>query len=58
MLSRSEFIDRTVRTMPTLDGVLIETEARRLTMYYRAAVPAPLAIVRHRQTFLRLAALS
>jgi hypothetical protein len=54
MVCRSRFIDRAVRTMPILDGVLIETDVMRLTMYYRAAVPAPLALARHRETLLRL----
>ena len=39
---------------PILDGVLIETDVRRLTMYYRAAVPAPLSLIKHRETLLRL----
>ncbi len=49
--SLSHFLDDepTPRT-PILDGVLIETDARRLTMYYRASVPAPLGLVKHRQT--------
>jgi len=45
--------DPTQRT-PILDGVLIETDARRLTMYYRASVPAPLGLLKHRQTSVHL----
>jgi hypothetical protein len=54
LAARSRFVDRTVRTVPVLDGVLIETDLRRLTMYYRAAVPAPLSLIKHRETLLRL----
>jgi hypothetical protein len=54
MVSRSRFIDRAVRTTLVLDGVLIETDVSRLTMYYRAAVPAPLSLIKHRETLLRL----
>jgi hypothetical protein len=56
MVSSSHFVDRVVRTAPVLDGVLIETDVSRLTMYYRAAVPASLSIVKHRETLLRLLA--
>jgi hypothetical protein len=54
MVSRSRFVDKVVRTTPVLDGVLIETDVGRLTMYYRAAVPAPLTLIKHRETLLRL----
>lgn len=54
LVARSRFIDRTVRTTPVLDGVLIETGPRRLTMYYRATVSAPLSLIKHRETLLRL----
>jgi hypothetical protein len=54
LASRSRFIGRTVDSTPTLDGVLIETNAGRLTMYYRAAVPAPLSLIKHRETSLHL----
>jgi hypothetical protein len=54
MSSRSRFIDHAVWTTPLLDGVLIETDSRRLTMYYRAAVPAALSLLKHRETLLRL----
>lgn len=53
-MSRSRFLDRTVRTTPVLDGLLIDTDALQLTMYYRAAVQAPLSLVKHRETLLRL----
>ena len=54
MVSESRFTDRVVRSTPILDGVLIETDVRRLTMYYRAAVPAALSLMKHRETMLRL----
>jgi hypothetical protein len=54
LAARSRFIGRTVDSTPTLDGVLIDASAGRLTMYYRAAVPAPLSLVRHRDTSLHL----
>lgn len=54
MVSRSRFVDRVVRTTPVLDGVLIGADTGRLTMYYRAAVAAPLAFIKHRETLLRL----
>lgn len=54
LATRSRFIDRTVRAIPVLDGVLIETDLRRLTVYYRVAVPAPLSLIKHRETLLRL----
>jgi hypothetical protein len=53
MVARSRFVDRLVRTTPTLDGVLIETDTGRLTMYYRATIAAP-SFVKHRETLLRL----
>jgi hypothetical protein len=37
-----------------LDGIVIETDLNRLTMYYRAAVPAPRSLIKHRMTALRL----
>ncbi len=52
--SRSQFVAKTVDRDLVLDGVLIETDVRRLTLYYRAALPAPLSLVRHRQTSLHL----
>jgi len=54
LAARSHFIGRVVDSTPTLDGVLIDTNAGRLTMYYRAAVAAPLSLIRHRQTSLHL----
>jgi hypothetical protein len=54
--ARSSFIDRTTRTMPILDGVVIETTAKRLTLYYRSSIPAPRGVIRHRETLLRLLA--
>jgi len=45
--------DATERT-PVLDGVLIEADVRRLTMYYRASVPAARGLIKHRQTSLHL----
>ena len=50
----SRFADREVRQSPILDGLHIDTGALELTLYYRAAVPAPLALIRHRETLLRL----
>jgi len=50
-----EFMDRPgLRAVPVLDGVQIDTDAMRLTLYYRAALPAPMALVRHRASLLRL----
>ena len=46
--------DEPTQRTPVLDGVLIETEERRLTMYYRATVPAPLGLLKHRQTSVHL----
>ena len=54
LVSRSHFLSETVQSTPVLDGVLIETEASRLTMYYRAAVPAPHSLIKHRGTTLHL----
>lgn len=54
MVARSRFVDRTVRTVPILDGVLIETDTASLTLYYRAAVPMPSSFLKHRETLLRL----
>jgi hypothetical protein len=54
MVARSQFVDRVVRSSPVLDGVLLEADAMRLTMYYRARVPAPLSFIKHRETLLRL----
>jgi len=56
MTSRSRFVDRDVRSTPVLDGVLIETDVKRLTMYYRATIPAALSFIKHRETLLRLLA--
>jgi hypothetical protein len=56
MTSRSRFVDRDARSTPVLDGVLIETDVKRLTMYYRATVPATLSFIKHRETLLRLLA--
>jgi hypothetical protein len=52
--ARSRFTDRTVRTRPVLDGVVIDADALTLTMYFRSSVPAPLGLLRHRETLLRL----
>lgn len=54
LVSSSRFIDRVERRTPALDGVLIDTAVRRLTLYYRAAVPVTRSIVQHRETLLRL----
>lgn len=54
LASRSHFLDGAIDRPLLLDGVLIETEERRLTMYYRASVPAPLSLVKHRETSLHL----
>ena len=54
LVTRSSFIDRTVRTTPVLDGVLIDSDALELTMYFRSFVPAPLGLLKHRETLLRL----
>lgn len=50
----SRFANRDVTSTPVLDGVLIETGEQRLTLYYRSSVPAPLSLVKHRGTLLRL----
>jgi hypothetical protein len=52
LISRSHFVDRVAPGTLMLDGLLIDTEALRLTMYYRASVHAN--FVRHRATLLRL----
>jgi hypothetical protein len=54
MVSSSHFTDRVERRTPLLDGVLIESDVKRLTMYYRAAVPVSRSVVQHRETMLRL----
>lgn len=51
---RSHFRDRTLRVAPLLDGIHIDTDAMKLALYYRIAIPAPLDLVRHRETWLRL----
>jgi hypothetical protein len=56
LVSRSSFTDRTVRTTLVFDGVLINTNLGRLTLYYRAGISSPLALVKHRETLIRLAA--
>jgi hypothetical protein len=53
-VSRSRFTNREVRKALILDGLFIDTEAMQLAMYYRAAVEAPLSLVKHRETLLRL----
>jgi len=53
-ITRSRFSDREIRRSLILDGVLIDTEIMQLTMYYRGTVEAPLALVKHRETLLRL----
>jgi len=52
--SRSRFIGHTEERNLVFDGVLIETDAHRLTMYYRASVRAPLSLIKHRHTSLHL----
>jgi hypothetical protein len=52
--SVSRFLGRPMHRTPILDGVLIETDIRRLTMYYRASVSAPHSLIKHRQTSLFL----
>jgi hypothetical protein len=52
--SRSRFIGHTEDRNLVLDGVMIDTDAHRLTMYYRASVRAPLSLIKHRQTSLQL----
>jgi hypothetical protein len=54
LVSLSRFLADTVTRTLVLDGVLIETDVGRLTMYYRGSVPAPRALLKHRQTSLRL----
>jgi hypothetical protein len=54
LIARSRFIDRTARTTLVLDGVLIDTDALELTMYFRSYVAAPLSLLKHRETLLRL----
>jgi hypothetical protein len=53
---RTQFVDRVVRTTPVLDGLLLDTTGSALTMYYRAAVPALRAFVKHRETLVRMPA--
>jgi hypothetical protein len=50
----SRFGSRTTPSTPIMDGVVIETDRQRLTLYYRAAVPAPLSLVKHRGTRLQV----
>jgi hypothetical protein len=52
--ARSRFLGRTFEMMPTLDGAVIDTDLRRLILYYRSAVTAPLRLVKHLKTELRL----
>jgi hypothetical protein len=54
LMVRSSFIDRLLRAVPVLDGVVIETDVKRLTVYYRTAMPAIRALSKHRETLLRL----
>ena len=54
LASRSRFTGRSVDALPTLDGVLIDTNEGRLTTYYRAIVPAALSLIKHRETSLHL----
>jgi hypothetical protein len=43
-----------VRTTPVLDGVVIDADALELTMYFRSFVSAPLSLLKHLETLLRL----
>jgi hypothetical protein len=52
-VARSSFVDRTVRTMPMLDAITIDTDALRLRLFFRSFVPAPLRLIKHRETLLR-----
>ncbi len=52
--SLSRFLGDPILSTPILDGVLIETDIWRLTMYYRASVPAPRSLIKHRGTSLHL----
>lgn len=54
LAARSRFTDRTVRTTPILDGIVIDTAVKRLTMYYRARVPAYRSLSKHYETLIRL----
>jgi hypothetical protein len=54
----SRFGSRTILSTPIMDGVVIESDRQRLTLYYRAAVPAPLSLVKHRGTRLQLSQVS
>ncbi|WP_088281375.1 DUF2169 domain-containing protein [Ideonella sp. A 288] len=51
----NHFANRAISTTSTLDGVLIECNDLRLTIYYRAAVLAPLSLVKHRKTVIQFA---
>jgi hypothetical protein len=51
---RSRFTDRELSLPLQLDGVMIDTVDRELALYFRAAVPAPLGLIKHRRTILRL----
>jgi len=42
------------RAVPVLDGVQLDTDAMRLTLYYRATLAAPLRLARHRGSLVRL----
>jgi hypothetical protein len=50
----SHFIGRVVNSRPVLDGVAIDKDLDRLTLYYRATISAPLSLVRHRRTLIEL----
>jgi hypothetical protein len=50
----SRFVGRATDRRLVLDGVLIETARKRLTLYYRASIAAPLSLVKHRLTSLYL----
>jgi hypothetical protein len=54
LASLSRFLGHDEQRAPVLDGVSIDTSARRLTMYYRASVLAPLSLIKHRRTSLHL----
>jgi hypothetical protein len=54
LLARSRFVDRMVRTRLRLDGLFIDTDSLELTMYFRSFVLAPLSLIKHRETLLRL----
>lgn len=50
----SLFESRRIHSTPIMDGVVLETDKQTLTLFYRAAVPAPMSLVKHVNTRLQI----